>query len=194
MKLEKIIGFKKNAGKVRKSLLLIAGLEIHPKNISGFIWIVCVFQSLYDIRKYLAFMYKPWLILNSIYCQLCIWNHDKDLMSLNGHEKANEPENESFAYLWCYVQLVHIPATAKAWHSSLVNFPLGFSTPFNSLNWSFIPRNEKKNSWLVKGFWKLDLCDFIIQIPCCTFPWNDKILVSKSFYACRYVDKQSYSE
>ena len=123
-----------------------------PKNISGFIWIVCVFQSLYDIRKYLAFMYKPWLILNSIYCQLCIWNHDKDLMSLNGHEKANEPENESFAYLWCYVQLVHIPATVKAWHRSLVNFLLGFSTPFDSLNWSFIPRNEKKNSWLVKSF------------------------------------------
>ena len=58
------------------------------QNIWGFIWIVCVFQSLYDIRKYLAFMYKPWLILNSIYCQLCIWNHDKDLMSLNGHEKT----------------------------------------------------------------------------------------------------------
>ena len=91
-----------------------------------FIWIVCVFQSFYDIRKYLAFMYKPWLILNSIYCQLCIWNHDKDLMSLNGHEKANEPENESFAYLWCYVQLVHIPATVKAWHSPVVNFLLIF--------------------------------------------------------------------
>ena len=103
------------------------------QNIWGFIWIVCVFQSLYDIRKYLAFMYKPWLILNSIYCQLCIWNHDKDLMSLNGHEKANEPENESFAYLWCYVQLVHIPATVKAWHSSVVNFSDSVFNPF----WSF---------------------------------------------------------
>ena len=110
------------------------------QNIWGFIWIVCVLQSLYDIRKYLAFMYKPWLILNSIYCQLCIWNHDKDLMSLNGHEKANEPENESFAYLWCYVQLVHIPATVKAWHRSVVNFLLGFSTPFDCLNFGFIPK------------------------------------------------------
>ncbi len=78
-------------------------------------------------------------------------------MSLNGHEKANEPENESFAYLWCYVQLVHILATAKAQHSPVVQFLLIFN-----ILWIEVSYLEKKKEQLIsKEFWKLDLCEFI---------------------------------
>ena len=170
-----------------KKVFFIASLEIHPKTS----W------DLFDIRKYLAFMYKPWLILNSIYCQLCIWNHDKDLMSLNGHEKANEPENESFAYLWCYVQLVHIPATAKARHSPVVNFLLIFQ-PLLILWIEVSYLKMKKEQLISKEFCKLDWkkyffshlyrllwwqCVVVITITCMT--WSTFIIqITYLFHFC----------